>query len=416
MLIDILFFSISLIFLEKSLIGKAGYITFSPLTVFLAAYNLLFIFPSIMVLLPFGDVLYMAQAPADILANYEFFNRAFFYTFFLSFCVLILSKRQWFSKRKLDQVVHPSWFYLLFFLGIVLKYTYLGVGLGFNPLMILERVLFPREFTSIKIGTGLINYLQSSVTLLVYYLALLLYFDRRTKTSLFFLIMSALLFFVGGGKQQVLWLAFVYIMVSNKNKLITSAGLLKNLKYMLVIVFVVVVSFSIMVVRSDSRTLFEKLTKYQKESYHSAKVINDFKWQAEYPMNAVLDSLIAPIPRAIWPEKPYVGMYNRYWREKYEANTVRYHTSTYGFIAEAYMVAGFFGAFLYAFIFSFLVFISYAMLIRAKSIFFTFIPIYLSTLFYFFMRTGFTGFVIINVVFTLCICLLLLRKTYRINL
>lgn len=415
MLIDIFIISVTLIFLEKKIIGNYGYILFSPVFVFISAYNLLFIIPSLLIIFPIGELLYMAKAPQNVIADYVLFNRIFFYTFTIFLLFFTSLNRKYMLKKSIAKRVKVSWFYSLLCLGFILKYLYLGTGLGFDPFLILERALFPREFTSIKVGTGLINYLQSSVTLIVYFLGLIIYLDRRTKTSLFFLIISGLLFFVGGGKQQILWLFFVFIMVSNKTKKLNPVSILKNLKYALIILLVLILSFSIMVVRSDQRTLFDKLIKYQRESYNSAMVINDFSWKSEYPINAMLDTIIAPIPRSLWSDKPYVGMYNRYWRDKYESTTVRYHTSTYGFIAEAYMVGGFFGAYLYGFIFSLLVFSCYVMLLRSKSILFTFVPIYLTTLMYFFMRTGFTGFVFINVLFTIFVCFLLLNKSYKVK-
>lgn len=402
-----------LLVFEKKIVGTTNYLPFSPLFIFIAAYNLVFVLPTLLVVLPIGDVFYMSRLDASYLGKYTLYNRCFFYIFCL-LSILYFDKGKKISKKnKLKKSVDRSWVVYLILLAFIAKFLYLGTGLGFNPLLILDRIIFPREYTKIKIGTGFINYIQASLTLLAYFMAALLYQQKGNKVNLLLMIFSAILFFVGGAKQQVIWLAFVYIMLKNKNSDVVSFALMKNLKYLILISGLVVFSFAIMIVRADNKPLIEKLVKYQRESYYSALVITDFEWKSEYSVEGVVDTLTAPIPRALWQDKPFIGYYNRYWRDKYEPKTVRFHTSTYGFIAESHMLLSSFGAVVYSIFFFFLVKYCYTAFLKSTTYIGVFFPIYLTTLLYFFLRSGFTGFTLLTVISTYLISTIVIRKTYK---
>ncbi|GAC29868.1 hypothetical protein [Brumicola pallidula] len=415
MLIDVFVVSIMIILFESKIVGQKNYLPFSPLFIFMAAYNLIFVIPTILIALPGGELFYMARLDVSYYDTYLNYNRVFFY-FFCCLTILSFDKTKTiFKKKQITKIVPRSWVLFLFFLAFIAKFVYLGTGLGFNPVLILERIIYPREFTSIKVGTGLINYLQTALTLLTYFMAAILYQQKKNSINLILLVLAALLFFVAGAKQQVIWLAFVYIMLKNKGNNSVDFNLVKNIKYLLAICTLVVFSFAIMIVRADNDSLLEKLVKYQRESYYSALVLSDYDWQLEYSINGVVDTIASPIPRSLWPDKPFLGYYNRYWRQRYEPKTVRYHTSTFGFIAESHMLVGSLGSILYAFIFFLLVKYCYVGFLRSSSYIGVFFPIYLTTLLYFFLRSGFTGFTLVNTLFTLIICVLTVRKIYRLR-
>ena len=415
MLIDIFLVSVILVLFERKIVGKDNFLPFSPLFIFLASYNLLFVFADVIALFINADVLYMSKLDQEYRYKYEIFNRVFFYLFVALFFLYFFSRKNESRKAFIVQAVPFSWVVFVLLLGVLAKFLYLGAGLGFNPVSVLQRVIYPREFTYIKSGTGLINYLQGALLLLSYFLSVVHYHQAKSKKAILLIVFCGFFFFIGGAKQQLLWLAFIFIMVKIKYTDITASGLRKNLKYLIVLCGLVVLSFSIMVVRADERSLFEKLVKYQRESYYSALVLNDFKWEYEYPATAVTDTLLAPVPRFVWEEKPLLGFYNRYWRSVYESSTVSYHTSTYGFIAEAHMIFGAIAPIMYALLFFFLVRYCYEGILGKTSLLGIFSTIYLSTLFYFFLRSGITGFTLINVLFTLLVCLLLAKRVFEIK-
>ena len=127
---------------------------------------------------------------------------------------------------------------------------------------------------------------------------------------------------------------------------------------------------------------------YSQEAYYSARVINDFGWDIEYVGAVFEDIALSGIPRAVFPKKGFYGLYNEYWRPFYQPNTVQYHTSTYGFIAEAHMLFSFLGPFLYAFFFSWLFKAMYIGFYRCSKLSSLFFLTYLFNFIYFLIRTG----------------------------
>jgi oligosaccharide repeat unit polymerase len=415
MLLDILIVSIVILFLEKIIVGSINYLPFSPLFVFLSAYNLLFVLPVLFNALAIGKKFYMARLEVNYFDEYIYYNRWFFYVFCILTLVYFVSSKNSLKKQRIEKQVHRSWVVFLFLIALVAKYVYLGTGLNFNPSLILERMIFPREFTYIREGVGLELYIQAALTLLAYFMAVLLYIQKKNKINLLLMILAILLFFIGGGKQQIIWMMFNYIMLKNKQSKLIYFSFFNNIKYILIVSFLVVFAFTIMIVRTDNSTLGEKMASYQRESYYSALVITDFEWAPEYSINGVVDTLLAPVPRSLWKEKPYIGYYNRYWREVYEPKTVRYHSSTYGFIAESHMLFGSFGAIAFSFIFFFLVKYCYINYLTSTTYMGAFFPIYLTTFLYFFLRAGFTGFTFLVVIFTYIFGLLFINKSYKLK-
>jgi hypothetical protein len=416
MLFDVFIFSILLFIFEKKIVGRLNYFPFSPLFIFLASYNLVFVLPTLLNAFPIREAFYMARLEEGYFGAYTFYNRCFFYVYCILSVVYFDRGKNLPKKRRIEQKAHRSWVVFLFFMALASKYVYLGVGLNFNPLVILERIIYPREFTYIKEGAGIVNYIQNSLTLLTYFMAVVLYLQKINKINLLLVVSAALLFFIGGSKQQIIWIAFIYLMLRNKQLNTVHFSFMKNVKYLIMVGGLVVFSFSIMIVRSDNSTLIEKLINYQRESYYSALILTDFDWEPEYTINGLVDTIVAPIPRSVWKEKPYLGYYNRYWRDVYEPKTVRYHSSTYGFIAESHMLFAGFGAITFAFIFFFLVRYCYINFLTSTTYLGVFFPIYLTTFLYFFLRAGFTGFTMITVLFTYTFGLLLIRKTYKLKL
>lgn len=412
MLIDIFLLSAIIVASESRIVGKSNYIVFSPLFLFLSAYNLLYILPAVLTSFDFGSILTFSNLPVEYYSDYLFYNRAFFYSFSFVFLMYFLSIKKKKLKRKISMEIRPGWVIFVLLISVVIKYLYLGTGLAWNPVLVFERIIFPREFTYIKEGTGLINYLQASLTLASFFLATVNYFQKKNCFNAFLMAFAAILFFAGGAKQSLVWLAFIYIIVAAKINIHKDASTLKNLKYILLILAIIVASFSIMVVRADSRSLLEKLTKYQEEAYNSALVLGDYSWEPEYTINGLVDTLIAPVPRKVWSGKPYVGFYKRYWQPRYEANAVIFQTSTYGFISESHMMLGAVGPFVYALLFSFLVIYCYLKILGSQRIFPLMVALYLSTFFYFLLRTGFTGFIVINIGFAIFVFYQTLRKVY----
>ncbi|WP_261854099.1 hypothetical protein [Clostridium folliculivorans] len=162
----------------------------------------------------------------------------------------------------------------------------------------------------------------------------------------------------------------------------------------------------------------EGLKGYQKEAYYTVRVINDFDWNIEYTYEGLVDTITPFVPRIIWDDKPYSGFYQRYWRDIYEPNAVLYQTSTFGALAEAHMMFGMFGAFLYAIIFYFICKKSFIFYQKINTFFGMFIVAYVQCSMYFFVRGGLFSSTVVAFVYQSIIAyiiLVLFQKLFKRN-
>jgi oligosaccharide repeat unit polymerase len=158
----------------------------------------------------------------------------------------------------------------------------------------------------------------------------------------------------------------------------------------------------------------QKMVGYQKEAYYTVRIIDDFRWTIKYTFEGIYDTLTPFIPRFIWEDKPFTGFYHRYWRPLYEPNTVIYQTSTAGALAEAYMMFGIFGSFIYAFIFYKLCKWVYNFFQKTRSPLGLFVVCYLQCSMYFFVRFGILSSTIVNFVYQFVIAFILLNFLLRV--
>ncbi|MEZ8796622.1 hypothetical protein AB6D64_07330 [Vibrio cyclitrophicus] len=289
---------------------------------------------------------------------------------------------------------------VLFVLAFLVKYIYLGTGLGFSPSAVLDRFLSPRDYTYIKKGTGFINYLHSVFLHALLFVSCYFFITRKEMSlTLRFsiVLLPFILVFFGGGKQNYLWIIVYWSVISFKTfqlRISFSKVIKKIITFGCIFLGLLWFSFSFVVTsNSGARVgLLSKLADYQREAYFSARVINDFHWDIEYMAIGIYDTVVAIIPRAIWLDKPLVGFYRRYWQPEYESDVVEYHTTTYGFISESYMFFGYLGPTLYALIWAIICIYIARINTKTTEMSSLFRCSFLLLLFYFFVRDGFSGF------------------------
>tara|TARA_B100000963_G_scaffold353609_1_gene368623 strand:- start:807 stop:2078 length:1272 start_codon:yes stop_codon:yes gene_type:complete len=380
-------------------IKKPFYSIPTPNHIFLACYIFVYYIPLISFYLEISggfSIAFYSLSEGEIYKLLIFLN-----LFLLSYLIFIAIfnnyRRQNNASYKVDFSISEVRLLVLVCVTFVIKYFYLAVGLGFNPFNVLDRLLNPREYTYIKIGTGYINYLHSAfLHVLLFSTTLFFYVNKFKIRHLIFYLLCFFLVFMGGGKQNFLWLVFYLIVVNRFFELPATRNLSylwRNLRFAMTALFVLLVSF--VVLQGDSivnRSIFEVYIDYQREAYYSAKVLTDFDFKFEYLYYGIYSTVFAIVPRAVWSEKPLLGFYNEYWRPLYEPSTVSYHSSTYGFASESYMMFGLFGALIYGFLFALYInFINNLMHYKpnVSKIFIAGISLILV---YFFLRGGFFGF------------------------
>ena len=305
------------------------------------------------------------------------------------------------AKEVSQLIVTPSRnkLLVLILIAFIVKYFYLATGLSFAPELIIDRYINPRDYTFIKKGTGYINYLNSAcLHALIFYNVF--YFLSTYKSnrifSIFTLGVSCLIVFGGGGKQNILWILIYWIFLATKlnPEVITSASsyFYRAAKAAFIGGLAAGSVFILFQPPQSALSVLEIIVDYQQESFYSSQVISDFEYSFDYTFLGLYDTLIAIIPRGLWPGKPLVGYYQRFWRDVYQADTVEYHTTTYGFLAEAYFMFGQLGPLIYGCFSAFFVVMLERAFIETSRLSSIFIVSFLTINFYFFVRGGYLGF------------------------
>jgi hypothetical protein len=288
----------------------------------------------------------------------------------------------------------------LFLLFCVIYLIYLGSGVGFSSGRMLDRAIHPRAYTYIKEGFGPILTFKEGLNRTLLF-AVMIGTIQRPRALLYKALLGALLMLTifGGSKASMLFPLLFYIMIRQKVRYRPGRALTVKLGYgIAAIVSAVALLFGAFwfyrQTLDTSTTLgdtAESMQEYVQEAYMSARIIADYEQDPEYVRNAILDTLAAPIPRALWPSKPYVGFYRRYWQPRYHPGTPTYQTTTCGCLAEAHMIFGGAGPVVYGLLFAALVTIMQALSIRARTPFLFLLPVYLNFMLFYLVRVGFTA-------------------------
>ena len=419
MFIDILILSIDFINFELSW-KKTPYL-FSAYTMFIFAFNFIFLLPYYMTKLPIiGEFVRVGRLSFDELNDFFWFVRLFFYSWlFLAIYFIYRSK----FTREFVQVdvtnANAATLRILFLFVILVNIIFLGVGTDFSISEMVRRAFFPREYTDIKMGVGPLLFLKHTICGILLVCAAYNAIKKRSFRSYLILIVALLLNFVGGTKTSFVINFFVLFMVYQKIKLnkIKREPFKNMFKLMLLapmLLAITISSFYLMSDRNNQIDQIKRIGRYQAESYYTALVLHDYNWKAEYLISGIKDTIAAYIPRAIYPDKPTVGFYRNYWKERYEPNAPPHHTSTFGVLAEAFMMFGYAGSFLYGVIFAFLCRLSNGLYLKSSNIGSVFFSIYTIYWLYFLMRAGLTGFALAQPVVVFIFTYLIWNKRFKI--
>lgn len=404
------------------LILRNRYWIFSPATVFVASFLLLYAFP-------YFTHEHIAEWPrlhnltAHEVEGMVHAMRLFFYTWIFAMVGSLWVISRWEIKPFLEKniTLHQKVLVGLFVLFCVVYLVYLGSGIGFSPGAIVDRMLHPRAYTYIKEGFGPILTFKEGLSRTLLF-AVMIGVVHRPKVVLFKILLGALILLtiLGGSKASMLFPLLFYIMIRQKIRYKPGHALTVKLSYGVVVIVAAVAllfgAFWFYRQTLDTDTTLnetaESMQKYIQEAYMSARIIADYNQDIEYVQHAVLDTLAAPIPRALWQSKPYVGFYRRYWQPRYHPGTPIYHTTTCGCLAEAHMIFGAFGPFVYGLLFAALVTGMQVLAIKARTSFVFLIPVYLNFMLFYLVRVGFAATGASAIVLFFCIAFVLLQVLF----
>ena len=317
--------------------------------------------------------------------------------------------------------------------SVLVWLLHLGLAVRFNPLAMLDRAINPREYTKLRVGYGFLTYARAIVFLVFSVLSAAYIFwpvnTRRAvaraknskgylSRSMFFVVACALSI-LGGSKTNVVgvFLFFLFFLqyylfergfVVRRRKYRTNKknrGLVKDVLIKLSLLIagagVLFIAFGAMrtqEINESELSILNHVLGYQREAHNTALVVSDFEWDTKYLATGFSDVVLSGIPRAIFPEKPVTGFYQRYWKPVYEPRKVGHHASTFGCLAETHMMYGAMGPYVAALLLVLAMLVIYRLMFRPRDVRETIVAVFALYWMYFFVRAGFMGAVMLYVI------------------
>ena len=224
----------------------------------------------------------------------------------------------------------------------------------------------------------------------------LIFLSGKSVFSIIFFVVAAFVTFIGGTKSSFVLPLFMLVVIWQKmnwRQKSAFAMLRRTIQIGAIGALLVVIGFLFMKGSKERVSGLAdaavRVVHYHKEPYYLPLVVEDFPWTPRYTIRQICDTFIAPIPRAIWAGKPYVGLYGRHFKPVYEPKSVGYHTSTFGCLAEAHMMFGVLGPFVYGIIWALICYKLYSYMLTSTSLFKSFVVGTISFWTYLLLRTGF---------------------------
>lgn len=373
--------------------GKIKYNLLSPTIIVSMSLIVVYILPLILAHYGYGDtrISFLEFSAYIKLITYL---RIFVYSW-----ITIMVIENYYHKIdiKKEEKCLPKPFSIAFVLTIFMLFmlTYiisLGIGVGFSPSEMIKRLLNPRAYTYIKSGYGPILYASTSMKMVMLYIAIQRMAERLVFSRIAFALLIIILFVLGGSKASLITVfTFTYTLMTKYGRIKTSQNILKLVLTVVLVSTILFISFMYFYqpgMKLTPQKTILALMDYQQEAYYSSRVLNDFTWKPDYLKSGIFDTIIAPLPRSMFPEKPFTSFYNRYWQPIYQPNSALYHTSTYGILAEGHMMFGYAGPVIYAIIIALYCRFVNKQLSLNESHYALFASCYVSYYLYYFIRAG----------------------------
>ncbi len=376
---------------------RGNYRVLSPVTMFFFGIIVLYIIPYI-------SHFYFSWDWRLGLLSYQQFKLAFnTLRFFLyTYCIIIIPLLYRLAKKRavvmiLDrrQIMFKAMFIFIVFCLILIVQQ--GVGVGFSPGAMLDRMLHPRKYTYIRAGVGPLTHLYGGMKfVLLAPAAAMIYLSGKRLRSIVFFLAAAFVTVIGGSKASFVLPLIMFSVIWQKMSWELKSIFVRierTFQIGLIATLLVLAGFIAMPGREERvaglKDAALRAVHYHKEAYYLPIVIEYFPWSSGYTIGQIRDTFIAPIPRAVWKGKPFVGLYARYFHPVFEPKAIYYHTSTFGCMAEAHMIFGRLGPFAYGIIWALFCYKLYLYMLSSNSLFKAFVVGMLSFYIYLLLRTGF---------------------------
>jgi oligosaccharide repeat unit polymerase len=386
-----------LLLIAEPFILQNNYRVFSPTTIFALSIGGLYVFPFWAVDNGVGEGMgrFLTEDEASIAINAI---RKFLYTYAFAFLMCIRSVKLVKATPLAIQEIHVVHRYLPYVLvaAVGIKVLALGTGVGFSPLAIVHRAVSPRDFTYIGEGVGPINYLDRGFYIVSLLMAAVNLNTTRRKILARVLLLFAVLLVLAGGRKAAIS-SVIILCVVIWQKCWEDISLAKRAVLCVAILATVLaaltLSFSLHYSPGEHGTLSEgaeKLAEYQQEAYFLPLVIKQYPWKIDYPLQILYDTAYNPIPRALWPDKPFGGTWFRYFGPDFAPESLATgSTCTCGCLAEAHMMFGWAGPYVYGFVWGVLMCRMYRVLLGGRTAFSLLAVSFLTFFTYLICRTGF---------------------------
>ena len=414
---DIVFLTLALPLLEV-IILRQNYRIMSPVTIFCAAFFLLYSMPYLVHFYITPDSHLSRLSNSEVIMALNVIRCFIYPLFFILVSLMFRVAKLQPNELNVDfaAIKHRAIFVFLFF--CLTSTLTLGTGVGFSPSAMIDRAINPRAYTYIKAGLGPLTHLHSGVQFSLLVLAsVMIFLSGKSIRSMLFFGLCTFGAFLGGGKSSIV-LPFIILIVIWQKMTSWQKNIFSKLYRTMMIgilgMVLVILGFAFLGTpgeRVGFKDAAARIPGYHREAYYLSRVLEYFPWSSEYPVKLLQDTLIAPIPRAIWKSKPGYGIWIRYFRPAFEPNTELYHTSTFGCLTEAHMFFGRFGPYIYGIVWAFFLYKLYVYILLSKNLFKVFLVSTSSFWIYLLLRTGFSGTNTSIMVIYLFIGWFLLRKT-----
>lgn len=371
---------------------KGRYSIFSPYTTFHLSMLYVYVIPVVF----YGND--KVSFYSSLLDTYAYsllilYLRIFSYLFFL-FSIFTINRVSKLKIRQIDYTERLTPRFVIRINVLLLSIWFWGqfCWVGFNPRIMIMRLFYPRNFTYLTEGYGVLNLLVGSSKFLLLFINISYYFKHKNFVSFCYLIIAIFSNILGGNKSSLLRILIFFVLIwVTTSKVKIKAGKVILVFFILVVVFFM--SFNIMRTSTQERItsiskFLNRIFWYSQESYYSGRVINDYGFDISHWAEVLKSVLFVPIPRSMFSNKSYYGLYNSFWRPHYLSTTVQYHTSTFGFLAEGVMLFGVFSPIIYAFLFSFICYKVYIWYIYKKNVIYYYSAIFIVSEIYFLVRGG----------------------------
>ena len=388
--IDLILMSFFVLILEK-IILKEKYILLSPFTLTILSFLFVYVMPLFLMFSGYTENIISNSTPNEI-SKLLLYIRLFFYplSIFSILSFIKIRKMNLMNKRP-KSTLRKEFVLFISILSITVIILTQLIIVRFNLPIFFDKLINPRLYTYFKEGIGPLTYLVEIFKKLFLFVSIIYFHQKKSILSLSLMSIAGLLNILGGTKTNIIVILIFYLLIWQKFSIRpVRINFAKIGRYGIILSSTLVIAFMIMSTTNETiKSSINSIFTYSQEAYYTSKVLSDFEPEFDHVKTLIEGFIFTPIPRAIYEGKNYYGFYSNYWRPMYQPNTVIYHSSTYGILAEGQMILGIFSTLIYSLIFVGMLQKIYRKYYSSNNLVSIFFWFFLISQIYFIMRVGF---------------------------